>query len=124
MPVAEVAIRLVIVKDVLPSCDAVFLIERHPQIFLAGDAEDMRTRISTSYRKLCEYLEGAAVSRVIEYDPELLVLDSLDHGELLLSCTMLSSVHIARFSIFESCRLVHHTSVLFPASFVHRPRAA
>lgn len=34
-----------------------------------------------SYQKLMTRLYGAPVSRIIEFDPELLFLDSLDHGE-------------------------------------------
>ncbi|KAF5826868.1 hypothetical protein DUNSADRAFT_1839 [Dunaliella salina] len=81
MPVGEVAVRLVILKDVLPGCDACYLIERYPRLFLQGDAGTMRDQVWMAASKLRHALAGARINAIIEDDPELLFMGSkLDHG--------------------------------------------
>jgi len=81
MPIGEVAVRLVILKDVLPGCDACYLIERYPRLFLQDDASTMRERVGTAASKLRSALAGARINAIIEDDPELLFFGSkLDHG--------------------------------------------
>uniref|UniRef100_A0A7S3R9W4 Uncharacterized protein n=1 Tax=Dunaliella tertiolecta TaxID=3047 RepID=A0A7S3R9W4_DUNTE len=72
MPIGEVAVRLVILKDVLPGCDACYLIERYPRLFLQDDASTMRERVGTAASKLRSALAGARINAIIEDDPELL----------------------------------------------------
>ncbi|KAG1660024.1 hypothetical protein FOA52_005604 [Chlamydomonas sp. UWO 241] len=80
MEPAEMAVRLVTLKEVLSGCDIAHLVEQEPQLYLGGQPEEVAQRVGAAFDMMSARLAGADVHAVIILDPGLLFMPELSRG--------------------------------------------
>ncbi|GAX83270.1 hypothetical protein CEUSTIGMA_g10696.t1 [Chlamydomonas eustigma] len=80
MPPAELAVRLVSLKQLLVGCDVALLVEQEPALFLSRSQLDVEQAVQKGMRMLNSGLAGADVYQVVMRDPGLLFLPELEKG--------------------------------------------
>eukprot|EP00197_Chlamydomonas_leiostraca_P007038 CAMPEP_0202860170 /NCGR_PEP_ID=MMETSP1391-20130828/1993_1 /ASSEMBLY_ACC=CAM_ASM_000867 /TAXON_ID=1034604 /ORGANISM="Chlamydomonas leiostraca, Strain SAG 11-49" /LENGTH=284 /DNA_ID=CAMNT_0049539309 /DNA_START=241 /DNA_END=1095 /DNA_ORIENTATION=+ len=79
MSATDAAARVLLLRELLPNCDAVYLLERHPYLFCSTPLPELRAKLVAAVGKLRAGLRGAPLTRVVMSDPEIMFMD-LDHG--------------------------------------------